>query len=338
MSPIEILAEEAAESTAPMTSVVQERRTKPRRLHALSLKDHARLLLPFLAAGILGGVARLKYPYWWPANDLVYFLADSLIVAMVLGVALDLFSVRLLVDRVSDGLAQRLIGRGLPSELQASIRDIVCTELVRDHYVKSYAFSTPEDGSVQVNIEIRYEVKNYSEAVCDYAPEIAAEIFLQPSFRLLEYGIAGRKIYTFSDDLASKVETVDELNLRRVPSSALPPVRLKPIRTGEKAVCQVTWRYSLTMPEEYCDVTEFDEATLGATLQLETLSEELEFVSGGDASLHHEAGSRSWYFDKAFLTGQYLHARWFRRMPSMRSSRPSVWNRDGYARGAGLSS
>jgi hypothetical protein len=326
MPPIEILAvDEAAESAAPTTSPVQERRTKPRRFYALSLKDHARILLPFLTAGILGGVARLKYPYWWPANDLVFFLGDALIVAMVLGVALDLFSARLLVERVSDGLAQRLIGRGLPAELQAPIRDVVSTDLVRDHYVKSYAFSTPEDGSVQVNIEVRYEVRNYSEAVCDYAPEMAADTFLQPSFHLLEYGIAGRKIYTFSDEsLASKVETVDELNVRRVPSSALPPVSLRPVRTGEKAVCQVTWRYGLTMPEQYCDVTEFDEATLGATLQVETLSEELEFVSGGDASLHHEAGSRSWYFEKAFIAGQYVRAWWFRRKSSLRSFRPSA--------------
>jgi hypothetical protein len=326
MSPIEILAvDEAAGTTPPTTSPLQERRTKPRRFYTLSLKDHARLLLPLLLMGILGGVARIKYPYWWPANDFVYFLADTFIVAMVLGVTLDLFSAKLLIERVSDGLAQRLIGRGLPAELQASIRNLVSTDLVRDHYVKSYAFSTPEDGSVQVNIEVCYEVRNYSEATCDYAPEMAAEIFFQPSFQLLEYGIAGKKIYTFSDEsLASKVQTVDELNVRRVPSSALPPVSLRPVRTGEKAACQVTWKYSLAMPEQCCDVTEFDEATLGATLRLETPSEDLDFVSGGDASLHHEAGSRSWYFEKAFLPGQYLRTWWFPRSPYMRSSRFST--------------
>jgi hypothetical protein len=323
MAPIEILAvDEAVERTPPSAPALQVR-TTPRRFYALSIKDHARLLSPLLLMGILGVVGRLKYPYWWPANDLVYFLADSFVVAMVLGVAFDLFSARLLVERVSDGLAQRLIGRGLPAELQASIRDVVSTDLVRDHYVKSYTFSAPEDGSVQVSIEVRYEVRNYSEAACDYAPEMVAEIFFHPSFQLLEYGIAGRKIYTFSgDDLASKAQTVDELNLRRVPSSALPPVSLNPVRNGEKAACQVTWKYSLTMPEQYCDVTEFDEATIGATLQLETVPEDVEFISGGDASLHHEAESRSWYFDKTFISGQYLRAWWFPCSRSMRLSGP----------------
>jgi len=195
------------------------------------------------------------------------------------------------------------------------------TDLVRDHYVKSYAFSTPEYGHVNVDIEVRYEIRNYSEAVRDYAPEIAAEIFFQPEFRFLEYGIAGRKMHTFSDEnLSSKVGTVNELNVRRVPSSALPPVSLKPVRSGEKSACQVTWRYRITVPEQYSDVTDFGEATLGATLQIQNIPEELEFVSGGDASLHHEAGSQSWYFDKSFITGQHLRAWWFRKA-SVRSSR-----------------
>jgi hypothetical protein len=324
MPPIEILSvEEASESAAPTTIPSKHRAPARRRFYALSFKDHVRLLLPFLLAGALGVLARVRYPYWGPANELVYFVADALIVAMILGVAFDLFSAKLLVERVSDGLAQTLVGRGLPIEMQGLVRDVVSTDLVRDHYVKSYAFSTPEDGRVQVNVEVRYEIRNYSEAVRDYAPELTAETFFQPEFRFLEYGIAGRKLYTFSDEsLASKVEIEDTLGVSRVPKSALPALSLKPIRAGEKAACQVTWRYGLTVPEQYCDVTDLDEATLGATLHVETLPEELEFVSGCDASLHHEAGSQSWYFERAFIAGQHLRAWWFRRRASGRVPRP----------------
>jgi len=326
MPPIEILTvDEATERAAPPTPPVKEPRSKPRRFYALSLKDHARLLLPFLVAGVLGVIARLKYPYWWPGNELVYFLADAFIVAMLLGVAIDVFSAKLLVERISDGLAQRLVGRGLPADMQAPIRDVVSTDLVRDHYVKSYAFSAPEDGRVQVNVEVRFEVRNYSEAVRDYAPEIAAETFFQPEFRFLEYGIAGRKIYTFSDEsLACKAEAEDALGVTRVPRTALPALSLKPVRTGEKSACRVTWRYGITVPEQYCDVTELDEATLGATIQIEALPEELEFVCGGDASLHHEAGSQSWYFERAFIAGQCVRAWWFRRRFASRPGRPSA--------------
>jgi hypothetical protein len=320
LEPVEY-REPAETSAAPATPMAKEPKIRVPRYRPLTLVDHARLLLPFLGAGVLGGVARLKYPYWWPAPELVSFVADSLIVAAVLGVLLELFSAKLVIERISDSLAQRVIGRGLPAELQAPIRDVVGTDFVRDRYVKSYAFSTPEDGHVTVDVEVRYELRNYSETVRDYAPEIAAESFFQPEFRFLEYGIAGRKIYTFSEEkLSSKVEMVDELNLIRVRKSALPPVSLKPVRSGEKSACQVTWRYRLIMPEQYCDVTVFGEATLGATLQVQNIPRELEFVSGGDTSLHHDAGSQSWYFDKSFIAGQHLRACWFRKAP-VRSSR-----------------
>lgn len=326
MPPIEILTvDEATEQAPPTPPPVKEPRSKPRRFYALSIRDHLRLLLPFLVAGALGVVARLKYPYWWPGNELVYFVADAFIVAMLLGVVVDLFSAKLLVERVSDGLAQRLVGRGLPADMQGPVRDVVSTDLVRDHYVKSYAFSAPEDGRVQVNVEVRFEVRNYSEAVREYAPEIIAETFFHPEFRFLEYGIAGRKIYTFSDDtLSGKAEVEDALGVTRVPRSSLPALSLKPVRAGEKAACQVTWRYGITVPEQYCDVTELDEATLGATIQIEALPEDLEFVSGGDASLHHEAGSQSWYFEKAFISGQCVRSWWFRKKSALRTGRPLV--------------
>ena len=325
MPPIEILTvEEASEREAPAPSPAKEVSWAPRRFYALSLKDHLRLLLPFILLGAVGVVTRIKYPYYWPANELVFFVADALIVAMILGVLFDVFSAKLLVERVSDGLAQALVGRGLPVEMQGPVRDVVSTDLVRDRYVKTYAFSSPENGRVQVSVEVRYEIRNYSEAVRDYAPEMTVESFFQPEFRFLEYGIAGRKIFTFADEnLSTKVETDQDLGVTRVPRSALPLLSLKPVKAGEKSPCQVTWRYGMSVPEQYCDITDLDEATLGATLQVEALPEELEFVSGYDASLHHEAGSQSWYFEKAFIPGQHLRAWWFRCKPSLRMPRPT---------------
>ena len=322
MPAIEILAEERApENETQAVPGATERRTRVRRFHALGLKDYARLLLPFLGMAVLGVAGRLKYPYWWPAQDLVSFVADALMVAALIGVFLGLFSAKLLVERVSDGLAHRLIGRGLPAELQAPIRDLVVTELVRDHFVKSYAFSSPEEGYVNVDIEVRYDIRNYSEAIREYAPEIALQTFFQSEFRFLEYGIAGRKIHTFSDEeLSSKAEIVNELRVRRVSRSTLPPVSLKPFGAGEKSTCQVTWRYRVSVPDQYCDLTDFGEATVGATLQVLDIPDELEFVSGGDTSLHHEIGSQSWYFDKSFIPGQHVQAWWFRKAFARSSS------------------
>lgn len=304
---------EVQPETEKAISATADRRAR-RRYQQLSIWDHARLVLPFLFLGAIGVATKLKYPYWWPFQDLVYFLANSLVVAMVIGVVLDLFAARPIIEKVSENVAQRLIGRGLPAELQASIKDILGTGLVRDHYLKSYSFSSSEDSKVTVDIEVRFEVRNYSDAQIQYAPEMAKEAFWQLDFRFLEYGIAGKKIHTFSDEaLAVKVENLDDIHLRRVTRSALPKVTLKPITIDGKSVCQVTWRYRITMPEQYSDVTEFSEATLGATMHVEEMPDGLEFVSGGDTSLHHESGSQSWFFDRPFIAGQHVRVWWFRK-------------------------
>ena len=57
MPPIEILTvDEAAEKEPPAPPPAKEPRSKPRRFYALSFRDHARLLLPFVVAGALGVV------------------------------------------------------------------------------------------------------------------------------------------------------------------------------------------------------------------------------------------------------------------------------------------
>ena len=63
MPPIEIFAPEAAaETQVPSTVPARKRKIKPRRPYGLSFTDHLRLLLPFLLAGSVGLVARVKYP------------------------------------------------------------------------------------------------------------------------------------------------------------------------------------------------------------------------------------------------------------------------------------
>src|SRR4029077_14492315 len=126
-----LTAERDAHSARPRASSMEEGKTMAPRFRLLSLKEYARLLLPFLVLGVLGAVARFRYPYWWPANDLVYFLANAFMVAMVIGIILTLFSAKLLIERASENLARRLIARGLPAELQGPIKDIVNTDFVR---------------------------------------------------------------------------------------------------------------------------------------------------------------------------------------------------------------
>ena len=69
MPAIEILAAETAEAVETSTGPSTKPSKQIRQFHALTVKDHVRLLLPFFVMGVLGGVARLRYSYSWPASS-----------------------------------------------------------------------------------------------------------------------------------------------------------------------------------------------------------------------------------------------------------------------------
>ena len=68
------------------------------------------------------------------------------------------------------------------------------------------------------------------------------------------------------------------------------------------------------MPDEYNDVTNFAGATIGATLRVESLPPELEFVSSGQSVMTDlPNGDKSWHFDRPFVTGQNISVWWFKK-------------------------
>jgi len=100
------------------------------RFRNLAAKEWFSLFAPFLLSFVLGILLRLRYRTTWPLYDLVYTLADALVVAGIIGSLLELFSAKLLIQKVADDLAGKLVGRGLPPELQSHIQEITKTALV----------------------------------------------------------------------------------------------------------------------------------------------------------------------------------------------------------------
>lgn len=101
------------------------------RFRDLSAGEFLHLTGPLLVVLAVGLALRVFYPSdWWP-QDVAPLLADALIVAGLIGLALKRFATRFLIRRVADELAEKLVGRGLPSELQAHIKKIVETDLVK---------------------------------------------------------------------------------------------------------------------------------------------------------------------------------------------------------------
>jgi hypothetical protein len=279
----------------------------------LPVKDSAKLVSGFILSILIGASGRLWYSRNWWLHDTAYALADALIVAGVIGLILELFASKFLIERVAGDLAPRLVGRGLPGELQGKIRDIIHTDFVRDHYVKAYSLSDPDEtGHVHLDAKITFEVKNYSDSVREYSPFMQEETFYKPEFQYLEYATPERSYSFNAEQLSSMVKISPETKVKEV--SGPKKVRLKPYKenSNSKAICRVTMKIRTTMLMEYLDVNNFAAATIGVTLQLDRIPDGFDFRSSGEG-MHHDADSSSWYFDGPFLAGQSVRAWWFKK-------------------------
>jgi len=224
---------------------------------------------------------------------------------------LELYSTKFLIERVAEDLTEKLVGRGLPPKLQSHIRDITRTSVVREKLVKAYSFGEPTAGRVTLDIEITFEVRNFADYVEPYAPELQEEIVYAPTFTYLEYGIAGEAPHVFDAHSLRGISKTDPITrVRSVKGTR--EIHLKPTNTSSD-VCQVRWRYTVTMADEYSEVTSFANATIGATIVLRDIPASLEFQCSGE-SLTHKEGSRTWYFDRPFIKEQHVRVWWKKRI------------------------
>ena len=283
------------------------------RFREIRVEEYVKLAGPFVVTFLFGVAARITHPWYpldWPPVSTVDAIADAFIVAGLIGLLIELYSVRFLIQRVASDLAERLVGRGLPPELQGHIRNIVETVFVRNNYVKSYSFSGPTGGNFQIVITLDFEVRNYSDSVKEYTPVVAEERIYEPEFLLLEYGIPGTaNYYSFgAGQLAGCIETTPgtQAKVVRGPKS----IKLDPVQRGG-GPCRVTWRYRVKMPEAYSDVMSFVMATIGIRVRVEQIPPDYEFLAGEGA--FHQPGSLSWDFTQPFVGGQHIRSWWYRK-------------------------
>jgi len=280
------------------------------RFRDFKLSEYLNIIWPFAVVAAIGTAIRIV-EHWFPRH-ILEVLGDDLIIAGVLGITLEIFAMRFLIERVATDVTVKLAGGSLPKKLQALIREVVnTTHFVREDYVKSYRFSESDGkGYVSVDVTIHFKVKNYSDSTMSYSPGIQEETFYSPEFKYMEYGIAGES-QVLTEEQILRMTTVDPET--HVKSLFGPPINLVSIHADSKAHCEVVLKYRLKMREEYSDVTSFGGATLGATIELDYIPEILEFVSGSHDAMRHTPNSNTWHFDRPFINGQHIRAWWFRR-------------------------
>src|SRR5688572_11888686 len=284
------------------------------KLRDLTGKELFRLFWPFFLFLALGVAIRYRYPDTAPFHEIVHLTADAFAVAGALGIIVELFVTGRLIEHTAHSLAHRLIGYGLPSELQGEIRKIVETTLVRFNTEKRYRLTNPRDGKITVQISYSFEVRNYGDRPEEYSPWISEEEFYAPKYTYLQYGVIGEAGHSYSEpelqrlmtqrpgDHAHEIGAVES-------NQPLPKVKLQPCRKHQDSICRVSWRYELTMPESYTDITSFGGAVVGVRVEAESVPEGFAFVGDGRDSVR---SGKVWTYTRPFLQHQHIRVRWFR--------------------------
>jgi hypothetical protein len=276
------------------------------RFSSLTAKEWFGLLRPFLFFVCVGFVGRGFYPKCWWWSDAVFGLFDAVMIAGFVGIGLELYGTKFLIEKIADDLTEKLVGRGLPAKLQSHIREITKTSLVRERFVKTYSISEPQNHRVTLDIEVIFEVKNFSDDAQFYSPAILEETVFEPEFVYLEYGIDGEETHVFDAGRLTELRKIAEM-VAKVEGPK--KVKLPPVRDNPQKFCRVMWRYRITMPEQYSDETFFPIATMGAAIVLRGIHPSLEFVCSGEG-LRHAENSQRWEFDRSFIKDQQMRVRW----------------------------
>jgi hypothetical protein len=273
------------------------------RFQDMTLWDAWKLTLSFVVAIALGFSLYHWYLCQWPLYRPITALADALIVAGIIGLALEIFATRYLIEKTAIHLADEMTGRGLPPNIKSKISEIATTKLARTKYKKEYSLKDRGDGEITVQTTTTFEVENYGDTTQKYTAEADEEVVFNPRFIYLHYSLNGIQ-HSFIESELQKTRTDKHGNATTVQVSGK-EVKLLPRTKDPTAVCTVKWVIETTMKDEWFDLTEFRYPTENAQIYLAEKPEHIEFHCTGKTN-----DSKTWTFDEPFMVGQQLKVWW----------------------------
>ena len=90
-----------------------------------------------------------------------------------------------------------------------------------------------------------------------------------------------------------------------------PAIIIPRLKDDANAKCSLVWRYKVTMPEEYSDISSFSLPATELRIELERLPSDFEFYSSDGNE--HIPGSKTWAYKRSFIDGQHVRVWWFRK-------------------------
>jgi hypothetical protein len=236
----------------------------------------------------------------WDFKHLVSSAGHALLIAGLLALTVDGFARKHIIQEVSRDIYQFLIGHGLPQALQHKIRDVMTISLVHLDTLIRYRLEPLAAGRVRLHVVEEWRVRNYAGSHQPYTTHLGAEEYEKLIVKNVECHGASVEGYTLSgDDLDMKPRPEKKGSVWAYGKE----VRVPP---GDSDV-RVVWRYSVEPPES---------SNVHAwALPVVDVRVEIEPCPGYEFSVVEadQAIGNTWIIRKAFMPGQSIRVRWFRK-------------------------
>jgi hypothetical protein len=255
------------------------------------------------------GVLFSAHPWvhWWSPPellaDIIHGLGEALIIAGALGLTVDGYLKRHLINDIARDVFVHIFGHTVPLEMRERIDQLVRVEKIYQDFRVRYRLMSLDDGRVRVEVSQEYSLENLSWQTLYHVPSVVLE--KQDSPELLEFKsdpIEDSKArFCYSERL--RVEVMDAIK----ESGAL-QARAKIVRLRPNVKHPISVHYALTLPGEWSDIICFALPTINVSISIEG-SEDFIFEVGPRRKDLVESRNY-WRFPGAFVTGETLRVRW----------------------------
>jgi hypothetical protein len=250
---------------------------------------------------VAGLVVIWTYPHGWPQRELLVSVAQALIIAGILALTVDRFIKERLLRELTRDVSQYLIGYELPKEIQDRIHDIMGTALVRHNYQQRYRLAA-DAGQVRAEVELTWEIVNYSSTPRMYAPALYFDRNERPDIQEISCHS--------TDKSAAFTMTGDKVKKRIEHDGDSVKVRAKDIwiQPRSSGISYRIFEHYVVTPSVPFDITAMAMPTIGVMVLIqrpEGLKTRVEAI----AKPTIDEGDR-WECRQLFMPGEHITLKW----------------------------
>jgi hypothetical protein len=241
--------------------------------------------------------------HWWPYRDHAIDVAVTLFLAATMAVGVDQFVKRHFIHDVSQNVFHAILGYDLPDQVKDRIRELLKTAIVRRKYEAVFRLNLADNDLMRVNVDLAYELENWSFVNKPYTPPLCVEKHDQPRLLKLSFTVPNGQSYSWDESELARPERRADSDSHVLCINA----EARDIAPrSEGRTHKVRLSYELLVPRDHSEVLAFTDFTLGAEIRCSERPEGYDFTaSTGDQN------GPEWTIARLLSPDEHIRIRWF---------------------------